>query len=415
MANAYDGIIIGAGVMGASAALQLASAGLRNLLVLEKAPGVGFGSTGKSNAIIRQTYSHYETCLMAYEALQIFENWGEFIGLKEPRADYRTRGVLFLMPRNDRVVEDILAIHQNVGVESRVLQAQERHTLFPDLNYCSIPLDLKAEEHQCRQEMTALYEPRGGFADPVGTTQDMLEVARQLGTAVKFNARVATVLQQSGRVKGVEAFLHTVKETYHAPVVINCAGPWAMGLNQAAGSPLRERLVAIRTQKVVKRFTERLKGRIPIVNDLVDGINLRPDATGNQIFIGSFQEKDGKEVVPDPDHYNEAADAPFREEKLILTHHRVPTFRTRGDITSLSGLYTVNQDDNHPVIDEADLEGFFPVCGFSGHGFKLSPIVGMIIAQKVLGQWGRGKTAVPLDFFNRNRKPLQSFWGGFFT
>ncbi len=128
-----------------------------------------------------------------------------------------------------------------------------------------------------------------------------------------------------------------------------------------------------------------------------------------------MREEDEREEVADPDDYNEVADAPFREEKQVLLHHRVPTFRTRGEITSLSGLYTVNQDDNHPVIDEADLEGFFPVCGFSGHGFKLSPIVGMIIAQKVLGQWGRGKTAVPLDFFNRNRKPLQSFWGGFFS
>ena len=69
MAATYDGVIIGAGVMGATAALQLAHAGLGRLLVLEKAPGVGFGSTGKSSAIFRQTYSHYETCLMAHESL----------------------------------------------------------------------------------------------------------------------------------------------------------------------------------------------------------------------------------------------------------------------------------------------------------------------------------------------------------
>ncbi len=88
------------------------------------------------------------------------------------------------------------------------------------------------------------------------------------------------------------------------------------------------------------------------------------------------------------------------------------TFRGRGQITSYSGLYTVNQEDYHPIIDQSDLTGFFPVCGFSGHGFKLSPLVGAIVAQKVLGQWGRARTDVPLNFFDKNRPPLGTTWGG---
>ena len=58
------------------------------------------------------------------------------------------------------------------------------------------------------------------------------------------------------------------------------------------------------------------------------------------------------------------------------------------------------------------MPGFYPVCGFSGHGFKLSPVVGMLVARQVLGQWGRGKTEVPADFFRRNRKQLGTNWGG---
>ncbi len=68
-----DAVIVGAGVMGASCALHLASAGLRKLLVVEKGPGVGSGSTGRSTAIIRQTYSNFEVSLMAHEALQRFQ------------------------------------------------------------------------------------------------------------------------------------------------------------------------------------------------------------------------------------------------------------------------------------------------------------------------------------------------------
>ena len=412
MAKTYDGIIIGAGVMGASTAMQLASAGLKKLLVLEKGPGVGFGSTGKSSACIRQTYSNYEVVLMAYEALQCFKNWQEFTGLKEPRADFNMCGVLFLMDGSDAAVPAIMEIQRRAGVVSRLLDPQERGELFPDVDFCSTVLDLDAEDHECAYDLQVLYEEEGGFADPVGTATDMLDVARQLGVEVAFKTRVTGVLSQGGRVMGLEAEREGVKQVCHSPLVINCAGPWAMGLNELAGAPLKERLVATRNQIVCKRFSERLKGTIPMVADMVNGVYFRNDPTGTQITLGSAREEDEQELVPDPDDYNEVADAPFREEKLTTLNHRISTFQGRGEITSYTGIYTVNLEDYHPIIDESELSGFYPVCGFSGHGFKLSPVVGMIVAQRVLGQWGRGKTGVPVDFFRRNRKKLVTNWGG---
>ncbi len=411
MATSYDGIIIGAGVMGATAALQLGSAGLKRLLLLEKAPGAGFGSTGKSSAIFRQTYSHHETCLMAHESLGIIRDWGQFLGLRETRADFRASGVAFLFPKGDPAVKEVMALHRRVGVKSELLDTKGRAELMADFDFCALPLDLEAEEHECGGELDAIFEHEAGYADPVGTTEDLLEAARALGAEVRFNTTVSTVLQRGGRVTGVEV----AGAEIHAPLVINCAGPWAMGLNQAAGAPLSEDIVPIRAQKVAKQFPEKLKGPLPVVNDLINGFNLRPAAGGGQIFLSSFNPKYGGEVVADPDRYDDNADTDFREEHLLQAHHRVPAFRARGRITSYSGIYTVNRDDNHPVIDETELKGLFTACGFSGHGFKLSPVVGMILAQKVLGQWGLGKTAVPLDFFNRGRAPHRSFWGGFFS
>ena len=179
-----------------------------------------------------------------------------------------------------------------------------------------------------------------------------------------------------------------------------------------AGVTLPNRLVPIRAQMVSKRFSERLKGPIPMVVDMMSGFYGRMEANGVQFICGSVREENEREEVLDLDNYNEVADAPFREEHLRLIHHRVSTFHSRGEITSYAGLYTVNQADYHPIIDGTALEGFFAVCGFSGHGFKLSPVVGNLVTQKVLGQWGRGKSEVPMDFFDADRAPLNSNWGG---
>ena len=149
-----------------------------------------------------------------------------------------------------------------------------------------------------------------------------------------------------------------------------------------------------------------------MIADMVNGVYFRNDPTGTQITLGSAKEEDENEFVPDLENYNEVADAPFRDEKLTMLNHRISTFQARGEITSYTGIYTVNEDDYHPIIDESELKGFFPVCGFSGHGFKLAPVVGNLVAQRALGQWGRGKTEVPVDYFKRGRDKLTTNWGG---
>jgi glycine/D-amino acid oxidase-like deaminating enzyme len=412
MMATYDAVIVGAGVMGASSALQLAAAGLRRVLVVEKGPGVGSGSTGRSTAIIRQTYSNYEVSLMAHEALRAFQHWADFVQLPQTRAHFVNSGVMFLFGKGEAALPQILAMHRRVGIRSSTLDDAERRRLFPDIDFSASSPELLAQGREQAHEVDVLYEHEAGFADPVGTATDLLEAARALGAEARFRARVTAIRQAGGRVTGVALEQDGLSEEIAAPVVVNCAGPWAVGLNAQAGQPLRHELVPTRVQIVTKQFSERLQGRLPMLADMVSGFYGRPEASGDLLILGSVKEEDEREAVADPDDYNDVADAPFRERTLQLLQHRVPLLGTRGRVSSYAGLYTVNRTDSHPIIDRSGLEGFFYCNGFSGHGFKLSPIVGMLVAQKVLGQWGRGKTAVPVDFFNHDRRPLTTNWGG---
>ena len=411
MSERCDAVVVGAGVMGASTAMHLASVGLK-VLLLEKAPGPGFGSTGKSVAGIRQTYSHFEMTLLAREALNQFQNWRDFTGLEAPKAGFKNSGFLFLLSATETSMPALRSHHLRAGVESHVLDAKQIRSQFPDISSCGQPLNLEDETHDCIGGVQGLWEPQGGFADPVGTAEDMLAVARREGAQVRFNVRVTEVHQAGGRITGVKAQGPGGALQVDAPVVVNCAGPWAPGLNALAGVRLRQELVPTRIQVLTKRHPERLSGRLPFVGDMVTGIYFRPEASGSSVILGSLREEDEREAVTDLEHYVNGADTPFRERQLTLLHHRVSTFHARGDVSSYAGLYTVNREDSHPVMDQVGPQGFYPVCGFSGHGFKISPMVGTLVTRRITGQWGRVPSGVPLEFFAADRTPLKTTWGG---
>ena len=47
---------------------------------------------------------------------------------------------------------------------------------------------------------------------------------------------------------------------------------------------------------------------------------------------------------------------------------------------------TINQADVLPIVGPTPLEGFYVANGFSGHGFKLAPAIGSLLAQEITGE-----------------------------
>ena len=61
----------------------------------------------------------------------------------------------------------------------------------------------------------------------------------------------------------------------------------------------------------------------------------------------------------------------------------------------------------HPIIDRVEgVEGLYVCTGFSGHGFKLAPAIGSMVAQAISGERTDFDTDVPLDFFSAEREPI---------
>ncbi len=403
MNRTADVVVVGAGIIGASIAYQLARHGVAEVIALDKGLGPAEGSTGASSSICRCRYTHPEVVRLAFHGQEAYANWAEFTGLDAPRSGLQRVGVLWMMGETREKVETDAGKLMGEGVKAEALGPDDVTELFPSLSTCGVPFDLTGEiEHVCSPGEAFLYESLGGYAEPVGANQDLIEATRRRGGIVEFNSMVVGVSRDNGRVTGVQL---SDGSEISADLVINAAGPWCNQLNAMAGADLRWTLTPTRIQTVYRSWPSDL-GPIPVGADASTGIYFRPESGGQQVLVGSVLAADEEEIVDDPDDYKRVPDAEFTEIKLAAFHHRVPGLEARGGVSGIAGLYTINREDVHPVVGPSGVDGLWVANGFSGHGFKLAPSIGSMVAQAFTGSAIEFDTDVPMSFLSVNREPI---------
>ena len=400
----YDVVIAGAGIIGLSIAWQLARRSTLSIAVIEKGAGVGEGSTGASSSICRTRYSIDETLLLARDGIHAYRHWQAFTGLAAPAAEFHQDGVLW-MPGGDRKWADAEhARMQGFGIASEVLDDAGIAERFPALSTCTLAPDLETgEAHDCEGGSRNLFEIDGGHVDPMAAMHDLVEACRNAGVDVRFRSRVVRVGIGGGRVQSVSL---DNGDELATPLFVNAAGPWCNGLSRMVGLEVPWTLVPTRIQVIYRDRPETLEGHIPVTADLVGGIYFRTENNGQQLVIGSVREEDEREAVDDPDDFRTETDEDFELVNLHALHHRLPALPYSGRVRGYCGLYTTNREDVHPVLGPTDVDGFWLANGFSGHGFKLAPAIGSMLAQAITGEKRDFDTDIPLSFLAVDREPI---------
>jgi len=267
-------------------------------------------------------------------------------------------------------------------------------------------------------EFSALHEEGCGHLDSSSCLQDMLACCERDGIEVRFNAAVERADVVGGRVTGV-SYSSTMggaagqSSTIATNNVVNCLGPWFASLSSEAGVQHSTTMLPTRIQVAHRQLPDDDDRYLdlPFVASSWhgDGIYFMPRRANRQLVFGSVAHRFESEIV-DPDDCNPALDPDFKQDYLNCLLHRLPQLPQRGEIIGFSSMYTVNQDDVHPVVGEAEeVQGFYVCNGFSGHGFKLAPAVGSMLAQLITGKLAPGgqyDTTAPLDFLRPQREPL---------
>ncbi|OBF20971.1 FAD-dependent oxidoreductase [Mycobacterium sp. ACS4331] len=370
-AETADVVIVGGGLEGTAAAWALSRRGVTDVLVAERNT-VGSGMTGKSSGIVRCHYGVSSLAAMACVGLEVFENAHEIFG-----DDIGFRQTGYVVGVGEPDVESMrrsLAAQRAVGVQTEEIDAAEVARMWPWA-------DLSA--------FAAFgWEARGGYGDAYQTAQAFAVSARAAGVRVRQGTAVTDLVIDGDRVTGVRLADGT---EVSANTVVVATGAWTRPFLLPYG--LDVPIDVVREQIVLVDPGVGL-GTVPVFSDLVSLQYIRPE-TGGEILFGNSDLADCE--TADPDDYSNRASEAFIDLTVDKIGTRFPGFTDAAITSSYAGCYDVTPDWN-PVISRTGVEGLVVAAGFSGHGFKIAPAVGQLVADLVIDGYSRDARIPETDF-----------------
>jgi sarcosine oxidase subunit beta len=362
--ESYDAIVIGGGVIGTSIACHLARFGAGRVLLLERNQ-LGSGTTAQSSCVVRTHYSVPENIALAKAALAVFGDFARYLDDPDAECGFHRCGLMIVAPDTERAnaLRQTLAVERSLGIEAREVAVAEARRLHPLLSF---------------DDIAAIgFEPDAGYADAYLTLSAFARAARRRGAVIREGVEVTGLLRDGSRVTGIT----TTRGSVAAGVVVSAQNIWSREL--AAWTGITVPLTLSRHRVMTFAAQTRYARELPVVKDLASPGKLYfRGYGGGQVLVG--EGNDG-ETITAPS--TEQADVPLDcvaeiGEQLA---HRVPSFADAGLAKSWTGVYDVTPDWNPVLGPLPGIDGLLVAFGFSGHGFKLSPIVGRILAQAALG------------------------------
>lgn len=395
-----DVVVVGAGVVGASVAYELARRG-RQVLVLERGPGAGTGSTSASSAIVRFNYSTRTGVAAAWESRHAWEDWEGFLGGTDGGSlarFHRTGGLCLDAP--EQPADLVLGLFDEVGVPYQRWSAAELAAHLPHLDTGRYHPPRRVEEEAFWQDaqgrVGGFYTPDAGFVDdPAFAAHNLVVAAQRHGARLALRAEVVAVRREEGRVAGVVLADGTRVE---APVVVNAAGPHSGRINTLAGV-LDDFAVTTRPlrQEVHHLPGPAGPGALPFVADLDLGTYFRPTPTGEVLVGGTEPECDPLEWLEDPDVLLDHVTPRVYEAQAYRAARRIPGLSVPPTPRGVVGVYDV-ATDWVPIYDRTSLPGFYVAIGTSGNQFKNAPVIGRFLATIVEAtEAGHDHDADPVD------------------
>jgi sarcosine oxidase subunit beta len=360
-----DVVIIGAGSTGLSAAYELAKAGVE-VLVVDKS-SLAMEASGRNPGGIRQIGRDINEVPLMVAAMQRWRGLAEELDCD---LELSEDGYLWIARNEEelKLQEALVARDAPYGIKEMVLDRAELQELAPAIS------DFAAG---------GLYSPTDCMADPFRVAMGYFRAGQRHGARFLFETEVTGLRLEQNRVRAVL----TNQGEISTDRLIVAAGPWSDRIGRMAGLDLP--LTPCPNQFILTEPVPRILP--PFL--LISGIAVCRQSGRGQVYIGNTNAPGGITGLSKATNYGEMTRTIANILKIV------PAFRRLNIVRTWAGTIDFSPDDNFIFGYVDEVEGLILACGFSGHGFALTPIMGQLLGELIVA----GRTSLPTEAFRLGR------------
>jgi sarcosine oxidase len=379
MTATADVIVLGVGGFGSAAMLHLARRGLRVLGLEQFGVPHDRGSSHGDSRIIRKAYFEHPDYVPLLQRAYVL--WRE-LEQQQHTSLYHECGLFLCGPPDGEV---ILGAHQSAAA----------HGLRLD----DVPLDdarRRFGQFRFRDEDAVVFEHEAGYL----RVEDAVAAHHRAAIAAGAECRIETVTgwQSDGKI----ARVRTTEKEYEAAALVVAAGAWSAPLLSELGLPLQ---VLRKVQLWYRSPAEQWNGAPAFFFEQRQGcfygIPAVAGGTSEEDFAVKLAEHTGGAEVADSTNLDRTLHN-SDTEPVDAFIARTLQAQMSGPVRHAVCMYTMTPD-GHFIVDRHPQHANVSIAaGFSGHGFKFTPVVGEALADLVV----EGITSLPIGFLRLDRAVL---------
>lgn len=350
----YDVIVIGAGSIGQPAALYLAEAGFK-VLVLEPEHGPGQANNKKAIGGVRATHSDFGKISVCLRSIEIFKNWeaerGDDIGWLSNGYSYPAYN-----EKDAEILQNLMQVQHSFGLNIKWLSPDEYNEVVPGILMEGL--------------LGSTFSPEDGSCSPLLVTSSYYAHALKAGVEYRFGEKVTGFELQDGKIASVK----TNQGSYSSALVVNAAGNYARDMGVLAGLELPvfpDNHEAGITEPVARFFE-------PMVIDM-----RKAPGSANFYFYQNIEGQVVFCITPDPailgiDNRSTSEFLPMCSKRMLHIYPRLRNLKVR---RTWRGQYPMTPDGFPIVGIMKEVPNMVQAVGMCGQGFMLGPGMGELITR----------------------------------
>lgn len=361
MSEILDTIVLGGGIVGASAAYALIKRGEKTLLVDQFVPGHDRGSSHGDGRVFRLNYPEDFYVDMAAKSLPLWQALSDAAG----RPVIQKTGIIEYGPAGSQLVEESRVQLENANHPHEVLSPKAARSRFPQFAFA--------------EDKDLLFQADGAVVFAGTAVQELWRLFQEGGGITHTETRIEKLEVSADSV----SIIDTTGKKFTAKRLVMAAGAWTNSLLTQVGLKLPIEV----TQEVLAYFPpkdDNINYRVGTMPVMVDYHLEEPHYTLPIVDVGGVKigwHHTGPVIQADDERHipQEIMDGIQHFVRTIFPHLEDQPMET------VTCLYS-NSVDYHFILDtHPEYDHLVIGAGFSGHGFKFGPLLGEILADLALG------------------------------